>query len=101
MPVNNYRRGLVSLFLRVTVRVDQIPRFVLRRGDDHLRREVAKILYSVAFYLLGLDQQHSIFPPLTLCAALYVAAPRFLRGLSGVIGEHVVLGALGCLDRVA
>src|SRR5437660_5043816 len=89
--------GGALLFLRFAVRVDQIARFVLRRVDDHLGREVAKLLDAVALDVLELNQQHAIFRPFPLVAELHVADHAPERSLAHVIRQHIVLSPLGSL----
>src|SRR5262249_37832418 len=87
--------------LRLLVGIDHVAGLVLRRREHGLRIHAAELLEVAALDVVILDLQHAALRPLAALAELHVAHDGLERGLADVVGELVVVEALGRLHRLA
>src|SRR3954454_15391373 len=76
-------------------RVDHIAGLVFGRSEHRLRVHAAELVELAALDVVILHLQHSALLPLPAFAELHVAHDRLERGLVNVVGEGIVLQALG------
>src|SRR5262249_35440312 len=90
-----------SGLLRLLVGIDHVAGLVLRRREHGLRVHATELLEVTALDVVVLDLQHAALLPLAALRDLYVARDGLEGGLADVVGELVVVEALGGLHRLA
>src|SRR5579863_1681714 len=98
--------GLVGWFgyrlLRraAVIGLDDGPGFVLAGVQDHLGLGVLEVVQGVALDPLPLHLDHARLGPLSVFAKRDVADNRLERGLVHVVGDRLLVGAVGRGDRI-
>src|SRR5215468_9652625 len=90
-----------GLFLHFGVRVDNVTGLILGWVENHLGREITKLVDAMAFDILELNQKHALLRPFSLIAELDIADDGFEGCLTDVSRQRIVVKTFGRLNGVA
>src|ERR1700730_11937583 len=96
----HFKRSTRRALLRLLERIDHIAGLEIARREHGLRVHALELIDLAALDAVVLDLQHAALLPLAALAELHVAHDGLERGLADVVGERVVVEALGGLDGI-